>query len=87
MNNQKQYLIKQFNRYIKNVIMPTFPQLVDFEVVDWFPGNDLAYQINFYYDENPQDFVNHQVEDAISEMMSVFSIESIVYGVNFMIKE
>ena len=87
MNNRKQYLIKQFNRYIKNVIMPTFPQLVDFEVVDWFPGNDLAYQINFYYDKNPQDFVNQQVEEAVSEMMSVFSIESIVYGVNFMIKE
>lgn len=87
MNNEKKYLIKQFNRYIKNVIMPIFPQLVDFEVVDWFPGNDFAFQFNFYYDRHPEDFVNDQVEDTIREMMKVFSIETIVYGVNFMIKE
>lgn len=87
MNDEKRHLIKQFNRYIKNVIMPMFPQLIDFKIRDWFPENNYAFEFDFFYNEYPDEFVNIQIEDSIREMMKVFSIETIVYGVNFKLKD
>lgn len=87
MGTEKKFLINQFNKYIRKVIVPTYPQIIDFKVVDWFPNNDLAFEFDFYFVEQPQSSLEIQVEDAIREMMDVFSIETIVYGINFKIKE
>ena len=87
MGTEKKFLINQFNKYIRKVIVPTYPQIIDFKVVDWLPNNDLAFEFDFYFVEQPQSSLEIQVEDAIREMMDVFSIETIVYGINFKIKE
>lgn len=87
MGTEKKFLINQFNKYIRKVIVPTYPQIIDFKVVDWLPNNDLAFEFDFYFVEQPQSSLEIQVEDAVREMMDVFSIETIVYGINFKIKE
>jgi len=47
----------------------------------------LNFEFYFYYDSYPDVHVDNSIEDSVREMINSFSIEEIVYGINFKIKE
>lgn len=88
MNDEKKYLTRQFSKYIENVIMPMYPQLSSFDIKEWFPeASGLNFDFHFFYKDYTGSDVDHEIESLIREMMNVFSIDTIVYGVTFKIKE
>jgi|LakMenEpi03Aug12_release.lakeMendotaPanAssembly.Ray.scaffolds.fasta_scaffold642736_3 hypothetical protein len=88
MNKEIKYFKKQFGKYIESVILPSFSQIVDYEIEEWFPDSqNLNFEFNFYYDSYHDVHVDNSIEDSVREMINSFSIEEIIYGINFKIKE
>jgi hypothetical protein len=88
MNKEIKYFKKQFGKYIESVILPSFSQIVDYEIEEWFPDSqNLNFEFNFYYDSYPDVHIDNLIEDSVREMINSFSIEEIIYGINFKIKE
>ena len=89
MGKEIKYFKKQFGKYIESVILPSYPQIVDYKIEEWFP-NDTEYKFEFYfyYDSYPDDHhIDILIEDSVREMITSFSIEEIVYGINIKIKK
>jgi hypothetical protein len=91
MSKEIKYFKKQFGKYIESVILPSYPQIVDYKIEEWFPDSqNLNFEFNFYYDsypDVPDAHIDNLIEDSVREMINSFSIEEIVYGINFKIKE
>jgi hypothetical protein len=88
MNNQQQYFKKQFEKYIESVILPSFPEIVDYEVEEWMKGlPDFNYEFSFYFNDWEDVSREHEIEDYVRGMIESFSIETILYGVNFRVKK
>ena len=39
MNKEIKYFKKQFGKYIESVILPSYPQIVDYRIEEWFPDS------------------------------------------------
>ena len=78
----KEDYIPRIKKYVKHIILPKYPEIIDFDVVDKYNTNVSFLEFDFVVDGSDEQ-QEIEIEDSISDMFRYLSIDRIVYGINF----
>lgn len=78
----KEDYIPRIKKYVRHIILPKYPEIIDFDVVDKYNTNVSFLEFDFVVDGSDEQ-QEIEIEDSISDMFRYLSIERIVYGINF----
>lgn len=84
MNLDNETIKKVFSRYIGKIILPKYPEIVNFDINtnNNHVNNKLFVDFIFYTDGTEYDIEQEIVEKCL-DMMEVFGISNINYGFSF----
>lgn len=84
MRPSNNIIIKQFSKYIDRIILPKYPEIIDYEIE--VRNNDITDNILvnfiFYMDGSEYD-IEEEIVEKCSDMMKVFGLSNINYGFSF----
>lgn len=84
MRPSNNIIIKQFSKYIDRIILPKYPEIIDYEIE--VRNNDITDNILvnfiFYMDGSEYD-IEEEIVEKCSDMMNVFGLSNINYGFSF----
>ena len=84
MRPSNNIIIKQFSKYIDRIILPKYPEIIDYEIE--IRNNDITDNILvnfiFYMDGSEYD-IEEEIVEKCSDMMNVFGLSNINYGFSF----
>lgn len=80
--DMKDNYIPRVIKYIKHIILPKFPEVIDFSVENKYNFPVIFLEFNFVLDGTDEELEN-EIEDSIHDMFRYLSIEKITYGLNF----
>lgn len=84
MRPSNDIIIKQFSKYIDRIILPKYPEIIDYEIeVRNYPITDyISVNFIFYMDGSEYD-IEQEIVDKCLDMMEVFGMSNINYGFSF----
>lgn len=84
MRPSNNIIIKQFSKYIDRIILPKYPEIIDYEIE--VRNNDITDNILvnfiFYMDGSEYD-IEEEIVEKCSDMMNVFGLSNIYYRFSF----
>lgn len=80
--DMKQDYIPRIKKYIKHIILPKYPEIIDFNVYEKYNTEVVFLEFDFILDGTDEE-MEIELEDSIHDMFRYLSIEKIVYGINF----
>lgn len=84
MRPSNNIIIKQFSKYIDRIILPKYPEIIDYEieVSNYHITDDISVNFIFYMDGSEYD-IEEEIVEKCSDMMNVFGLSNINYGFSF----
>lgn len=84
MRPSNSIIIKQFSKYIDRIILPKYPEIIDYEieVSNYHITDYISVNFIFYMDGSEYD-IEEEIVEKCSDMMNVFGLSNINYGFSF----
>ena len=84
MRPSNNIIIKQFSKYIDRIILPKYPEIIDYEIEvrNNHITDNILVDFIFYMDGSEHD-IEEEIAEKCFDMGNVFGLSNINYGFSF----
>ena len=84
MSPSNDIIIKQFSKYIDRIILPKYPEIINYEIeVSNYHITDYIFVNFIFYMDGSEYDIEEEIVEKCSDMMNVFGLSNINYGFSF----
>lgn len=84
MRPSNNIIIKQFSKYIDRIILPKYPEIINYEIeVSNYHITDYIFVNFIFYMDGSEYDIEEEIVEKCSDMMNVFGLSNINYGFSF----